>query len=255
MSFKTNVVWSVLCFLSLTHLAAATVEPDGWLWYKDPKIEAPKKEDQTKPASPPETPQTPQTAVERLAVLQKHFEEVKAKAVLEPTLQNVAEARRVHNLIIKLASNFEESWMVAELLDPESQRLNTSPGALQVQKEQDLKELEHALKALSKTHGLLFVFSEGCPYCEGFAPLVIQFANTYGFEVEGLSSGSGCFDGMKCTQNGTAVRTINPTGEVPLLFLVNPQTKDVLPLAKGYVNWNDLLLNARHALTYLGAPS
>lgn len=253
--FKTGVAWFFLGIASLTRLVSAAHEPEGWLWYKDPKIEAATKEDKKDPPASPEAPKAPATAVERLAVLQKHFEEVKAKAILEPTLENVAETRRVHNLIIKLASNFEESWMVAELLDPESQRLNTSPGALQVQKEQNLKELERALKALSKTHGLLFVFSEGCPYCEGFAPLVVQFASTYGFEVEGLSAGPGCFDGMRCTQSGTAVRAINPTGEVPLLFLVNPQTKDVLPLAKGYVNWNDLLLNARHALTYLGVLS
>lgn len=253
---KAGLACVLIFFTALESVPAASNEPEGWLWYKDPKGEEPPKEERSEetPAST-QKPPAPKTAVERLAVLQKHFEEVKAKAVLEPTLENVAEVRRVHNRIINLASSFEESWMVAELLDPESQIMNTSPGALQVQKEMDQKDLESALHALSKTHGLLFVFSEGCPYCEGFAPIVLKFASLYGFSIEGLSSGSGCFDGLKCTQNAEAARAINPTGEVPLLFLVNPQTKDVLPLAKGYVNWTDLMRNVRHALTYLGASS
>jgi conjugal transfer pilus assembly protein TraF len=241
--------------LFISGSSSANQDPGGWLWYKDPpKIEEPSKPKIEMPPSSqsqPEKTSKPLTALDRLAILQNHFEEVKARAVLNPTLENVVETRRLHNAIIALASGFEESWMVAELLDRETALLNTSPGALTVQRDQEDKNLDQSLKALSKNHGLLFLFDKDCPYCKDFAPLAIQFAHTYGFELSGLSATAGSLTGMTCRHNTAAFERLNPSGSVPLLILVNPSTGDVIPLAQGYINWQDLRRNARWAIQYL----
>lgn len=238
-------------FLLLVSFKAQAAEgkPTGWWWYKDPRLEkgpltSPKVHDSS-------TLQAPLTAVERLALLQKHFEEVKAKAVLEPTLENVAAVRRVHAQILRLSSTFSDRWMEAELLDPTDEILPTSPGAVKIARQEQEKNVAEKLKEMARTHVLLLVFSQSCPYCESFAPLVLEFARTYGFKVEGLSSTAGCLKGFTCTQNAQAVQILSPQGQVPLLLMVHPQTHQVYPLARGTVNWNDLHHNASYLISAL----
>jgi conjugal transfer pilus assembly protein TraF len=236
--------------------AFAGRDPSGWLWYKDPphKIEATPTREKRRPSSLP-TPKKSPTAVERLAVLQKHFEEVKARAVLNPTLDNVAETRRLHGTILTLASGFEESWMMAELLDRKTHAPLTSPGALTVQKDQEGRALKRDLKALARTHSLLLLFDHGCPYCEAFAPMAAEFARTHGFELSGLSATPGSLGAMPCHTNKRAFDRLNPGGSVPLLLLINPETGDLVPLAQGYINEQALRQNARWAVQYLRSRS
>lgn len=235
-----------LCFVVFLKSLYGSEEPQGWNWYQEKDLEVPLERKE-------ETPQkrAPQTATERLNLFQKHFEEVKARAVLEPTLGNVLEAKRVHDGVIRKGVQFKDAWMLAELLEPQDYSRNTSPGALKIQRDLDEKALDHDLRVLSKTHGLIFVFREGCPYCEDFAPLVLKFAKKYGFEVEGLSEGPGTIEGMPSSQNLQAFAALNPEGEVPMLFLVNPENRDVMPLARGYVNWKGLRSNALQAIEFL----
>ena len=247
------VVLSLVLFFSSPVRAEIDPDPKGWLWYKEKKEseKEPQKQEQPEKKETPEVPQKEKTAVERLAVLQQRFEEIKAEALLNPTLENLTETRRLHDLIITMASHFQESWALSEALDSRAKISQTSPGALKIKRDLEEKELDDKLKELSKTHGLLFVFSKTCPYCEGFAPLVTKFAAQYAFTVDGLSTGDGCYDGMTCTGNQNAVQAINPDGVFPLLFLVNPTTNEVIPLARGYVSWSDLLANAGEILKYL----
>lgn len=248
------IVFSLGFLVSQQLRAEPDPDPAGWLWYKE------KKEIEKEPQTPektfekketPEVSQKDPTAVERLAVLQQSFEEAKAEAILNPTLENVTKTRRLHDHILNISSDFQKSWTISEILDAHSIIPQTSPGALQVKRDLEEKDLDQKLQSLSKTHGLLFVFSQTCPYCEGFAPLVVKFARQYGFSVDGLSSGEGCYEGMTCTQNRNAVQAINPDGAFPLLFLVNPATGDVIPLARGYVSWSDLMMNVKQILKYL----
>lgn len=248
---------SIFVLMASPVFAEQDSNPAGWLWYKEKKEpEKPvEKKLEEKPEKQESSPPKQLTAVERLAVLQKEFEEVKAEAILNPTLENVTKTRRIHDQILVLSTNFQESWTLSETLDNHSKVSQTSPGALKIERDLQEKELDKRLRALSKTHGLLFVLKHDCPYCEGFAPLVVKFAQNYGFSVDGISSGEGCYEGMTCTRNTKAVQNINPEGIFPLLFLVNPTTQEVIPLARGYVSWNDLLANAKQVIKYLGEHS
>ncbi len=227
-------------------------EPKGWLWYQDPALPkgVPKKE-KKKPETGFSLPQKPLTATERLEEQKAAFEEAKALAILEPTLENVDRARQFHEFIISQATDFQESWMLSEHLDQNMERIQTSPGALEITKDLEERGLDEALRALSQEYGLIYVFREDCPYCHKFAPLVSKFAGKYGFELEGLSAGTGCFEGMNCSQNVKALQVLNPQGEYPILYLVHPRSNEVIPLSRGYASWSDLLENVKIVLKML----
>ncbi len=252
----------ITAFMLLPFQAIATDDkPTGWLWYQDPVPEMKAEKKTKKPnqkQNPSSQPSKPRTAVEEMASNRKQYDEAMAKAILYPTLDNVTRARHIHDAIIAQAGEFQQSWTISELLDQQSAVDVTSPGALKIARKEEEKALENSLKELSKTYGLIFVFKADCPYCHQFAPVIKEFANEHGFKIEGLSAGEGCFEGMVCSKNARAVSNINPDGAYPLLYLANPSTNDLIPVAKGFVSQSALLENMKYALKFLkqqGSPS
>jgi len=244
-----KIVFSLL--LSFSSLKASTLDnPKGWLWYEDPVI-LKEKEEKPKEEKPIAAPAKPLSATERLEEQKKAFEEAKALAILEPTLENVADAQRHHNFIMDQASDFQKSWTTAELINPGYEKIITSPGSLKIKEKQDELVLSEDLKTLSKDFGLIFAFKSDCPYCHQFAPLVKQFAVEHGFDVQGLSKGEGCFEGMTCSKNEAALLAVNPQLEFPVLYLANPKTNEVIPIARGYIGMDALMNNVKYIISYL----
>lgn len=206
----------------LTNLQASNLDnPKGWLWYQDPVIpkEELKKPEKKESSSSAPVPEKTLSATERLEEQKKAFEEAKALAILEPTLENVANAQRHHNFIMDQASDFQKSWAIAELLDPGYKKIETSPGSLKIKETQQKVEMTKDLKKLAGDYGLIFAFKPDCPYCHQFAPLVKQFASQYGFTVQGLSKSDECFEGMTCSKNESALLAVNPQLEYPILVI------------------------------------
>jgi conjugal transfer pilus assembly protein TraF len=81
--------------------------------------------------------------------------------------------------------------------------------------------------------------------------VVQHFAQQYDFNIEGLSAEDGCFEGMSCLKNKGAVETLNPEGAYPLLYLANPATNDVIPIARGFISQSALLENVKYAIKFL----
>lgn len=246
--FLYKLLVSALIFCPLSSLAEEG-NPTGWLWYQDP---APIKEETKEPPKDSQpVRRKPKTAVEEMAANRKHYDEVMAKGILYPTIENVTNARRAHDAIISQASQFQESWTISELLDQQTPVDMTSPGALKLARKEEEKSLENGLKKLSKTYGLIFVFKKDCPYCHEFAPVVRHFAQQYDFNIEGLSEGEGCFEGMSCLKNKGAIEALNPEGAYPLLYLANPATNDLIPIAKGFISQRALLENVNSVIKWL----
>ncbi len=225
-------------------------KPTGWLWYQDPApLVEEKKQEASKPANT--VSQKPKTFVEEMEDNRKQYDEAMAKAILYPTNENTTRARHLHDAIIAQAGAFQESWTTSELLDPHRAVDVTSPGALKIAKEEEEKVLKSVLQELSKTYSLIYVFKEDCPYCHDFAPVVRQFAKEHHFDVQGLTKGGGCFEGMACTQNSEAVSNVNPDNAYPLLYLADPKKNTLIALAKGYVSQSALLENSKYAIKAL----
>lgn len=223
----------------------------GWLWYK--RIPLPKKredkflkdqKDQSESLTAPLKESHPYSAqMEKVRIT---FEEIQNKAILEPTLENVQTMQNAQNIIMNRATAFEKSWMLASLLNAGNFRESDqpSPSTRKIYLEKEGRQLDQQIHLLSKTYGLFFIFKNDCPYCHEFAPIVKQLVSTYGFEVKAISE-----DGQPLElfpdavmDNGTIAK-INPEGIFPCLFLINPHSREVIPLARGLLNLSELREN------------
>ena len=101
------------------------------------------------------------------------------------------------------------------------------------------------IKGLSETFGLFFFFSDDCPYCHQFAPIVKRFAETYAWEVIAIrvdagasgtsapgtsalgtdSSGGGSLPEFPDAQADHGLFEAWGIQALPALFAVNPQTR------------------------------
>jgi conjugal transfer pilus assembly protein TraF len=158
------------------------------------------------------------------------------------------------------ATEFEKSWMLASLLTNQNYRSSDqpSPQHRKVYQEQLDHQLDQKIRTLAKTYGLFFLFKEDCPYCHEFAPVVKGLMNLYGFECKAIGGRPSTSADAKALElfldveadNGT-IAALNPEGIFPALFLVNPQSRQVIPLARGLVSLSQLRENFKVIIRFL----
>jgi conjugal transfer pilus assembly protein TraF len=223
----------------------------GWMWYK--ALPQPKKANKKSPLSSKSSPSS-LTARDQVKKIQEAFEESTAKSILDPTLPNVAQTIKLQRLIVDRASKFSDMWMLANLLDTDNFDPASHDNAAyrELRRKEEEKLLNAKLKVLSKHYGLFFVFKSSCPYCHRFAPLVKEFASTFGFEVKAISADGGVINEFKnASRDNGALKVINPQGVYPALFLANPKTMQIIPIAWGMVSITELKENCRYILTMM----
>lgn len=248
--FKRLIGLGVILTTSCQASSWYSQEQKGWLWYKAiPKTKKVLKKEPSKVIS-----QESLTYQERLQKVRANFDEIKAKALLEPTLRNVSDFLKAQEAILKRADYFQEMGMVATLLNASSYRESDQPFPVhrKIYEREAEKQLEQEIQNLTQQYGIFFLFKNDCPYCHQFAPIVREFLNAYPFDFKAISK-----DGLPLKEfpeavpdNGT-ISVINPEGIYPSLFLVNPRTREVIPLARGLVNLPELKANIKTIIQYL----
>lgn len=193
-----------------------------------------------------------------METLRKNFEEIQAKAILEPTLDNVQMFQQAQNGIMNRATEFEKIWMLASLLASQNFRASDQPNPRhrKVYQGQLNHQLDQKIRRLTTTYGLFFIFKEDCPYCHEFAPIVKDLLTVYGFDCKAISgdgTGLELFPDAEA-DNGT-IAVLNPEGIFPSLFLINPQSRQVIPLARGLVSLSQLRENFKVIIRFLEEAS
>lgn len=251
----------VLLGLFFVSFAVAEDQPwyqgksEGWLWYKDPVQQIPLPPKPHNPGlnkSPQNNKHTIKSFKEQADALNKSYEESTARAVLDPTLANVRHAQHMQKLIVDKAYLFQQMWMVAQAMDHPFGESRSNPRQREITEQAERQLLIHKIKALAKTHGLFFCFAGNCKYCHEFAPIVKQFAEEYGFEIQAITADGGTLPHFpKPLPDNGIMAVINPQGEFPLLVLANPATQMIIPVARSLLNKDELLENFRYVLLYL----
>lgn len=230
---------------------------EGWLWYKEPPPELIKKEENPQPESLKSPPKKKETYQAQLLHLRENFEEAMAKSILVPTLENVNETRALHDKMFKKSEQFSQLWMISSLMDGRGHEAatNLNPLHRKIYEQDKTEKLSSQLKTLSKTYGLFFVFKPDCPYCHKFVPLVAEFAHRFGFELKGISKDGGTLPGLlNISKDNGILSLINPEGIYPALFLANPKTLEVMPVAWGMVSYTELLQNIETLIQAMEIP-
>lgn len=248
--YKFFLILKLFVFISFQGL---THEPGGWLWYKDP-VHVPVIKNPTQRIPKTSTIQNPKqmTAQQKMAQQREAYDESLAQAILKPSLENMRRVQHMQRFILDQATSFQDSWMASEALMRPFESQDHNPAVRDIRNQKEKRGLEFKLKTMAQTYGLFFIISSTCQYCHLFAPLVRDFANFYGFDIQAISSdGKGIPEFPKPLPDNGIINAINPQGFYPSLFFVNKKTQQIIPLAQSLLNKDELLENAKYILRYL----
>lgn len=219
----------------------------GWHFYDDPAMHEPQKE--VLPPAPvalpkPITPQPP-PEVKALRDLQVQLEQLKAVAVMKPTVANVRRYMELESKVLRNASLFADlsqkvAWANPDL-DPTTQGRPVNAQALEVFEQLQMQERSSALANIGSDHILMFFFRGDCPYCHAYGPVLRAFSTKYRIQVLPVSLDGGAVPGFTNarTDNGTAA-TLN-VKQVPALFLAQPITGKIMPVGFGVLSEGQLV--------------
>src|SRR5579885_831661 len=204
----------------------------GWHWYDDPKQDQSEEEDPL--ANDP---------VLQMNAIRATVDRALNEAVLNPTEETVSNYINLQNQVNHHAEKFEKYWKAALLAEPKldySLKHPTNNIAKQVEYNQQSLDENAVIRELAKKSGLFFFYRSSCPYCVRFAPIVKDFAETYGIPVIPITT-----DGISLPEfpnsypdQGQA-KKFHVTVE-PALFAVNPYTQKAFPIAYGLTSEADL---------------
>jgi len=221
---------------------------EGWFWYQDPP---PEPEEETSPepesrqqASPDPFAGGPADPLERLEAIQKAIERAKARAVLEPTEENLAEYLRLNQWQLDQSARFADVWRRVVWQTPEldySLRRPTMNLAVHEYQDQRSRTRARAVAEVAKTHGLFFFFKGSCPYCHVFSPILRKFSEAYGIEILPISLDGGTLPEFPRPRVDTRVAAELGVKTVPSVFLVDPARRNVIPVGSGVMSMQDLV--------------
>lgn len=210
----------------------------GWHWYEDPKEEI--KADDDEDHQPSEDPETEMNAVR--ATIKQTLDQ----AILNPSKENIKNYITLQNQLMQQAQLFHHNWKTVLLEHPELNYSLIHPTnnlAKQVENDEQKIKTDEVIHALSKKIGIFFFYRSSCPYCKRFAPIVKEFAESYGLTLVPITT-----DGVSLPEfpnsypdDGQA-KQFSVTVE-PALFAVNPYTDEAYPIAYGLTSQAEIKRN------------
>lgn len=211
---------------------------EGWFWYREPPLPA------AKSPLPPAEPKRPAELTD-FEAMQKRLDELKRVAVMNPTDTNLLAYMRYQRMVMNKSEVFADRWQRLVWAVPELDYgltgRPTNSMAITAFDEQREERQAQAVRALSATHGLLFIFRSDCPYCHRFAPILKRFEQEYGMLVFPVSLDGGGLPEYPNPQadNGIAAR-LNAS-VVPALYLTAPSKREIRPVGFGVMALSDLI--------------
>lgn len=211
---------------------------DGWFWYRDPPPPA------AKSLPKPAVPKQPRELAE-FDSMQKKLEDLKRVAVVNPTDSNLLAYMRYQRYVMNKSEVFAERWQRLVWTVPELDYgltgRPTNSLAISVFDEQLQERQVQRIRALSSTHGLLFIFRSDCPYCHRFAPILKRFEHQFGMLVFPVSLDGKGLPEYPSPQpdNGTAAKL--KATVVPALYLTAPSKREIRPVGFGVMALGDLI--------------
>lgn len=189
--------------------------------------------------------QTP-AATGRMAEIARQLDELKARAILEPTSQNVVNYIRFQREQLDRASTFADVWSRAIWQNPQLDYTLERPVstlAKQTWLEDRRHQREGSIAALTARYGVFYFFSSSCPACRTFSPVMRALSDKYDLEVLAVSMDGGTNEAFPnfVVDNGQYQRMGLQGGTVPALVLFDTQTKQPIPIGYGVMAADEVM--------------
>lgn len=209
----------------------------SWFYCDPDKARAAEKSPVTAPAVP---------AAKQLAAISEQLDELKAKAILDPTTENLTAYMHYQREQLDRASTFADVWGRAVWQNPDLdytlERPINSLGK-QTWMADRKAEKTSTMKSLSQRYGVFYFYSSACSACRVFSPIIRSISDQYGLEVLAVSMDGGPNETFpRYAVNTGQYERMGLTGnQVPALVLFDTQTKRPIPIGYGLMAADEVM--------------
>lgn len=190
-------------------------------------------------------PLKPESAAQRLDAITIQLRELKARAILEPSPENVTAYIRFQRRQLDQASLFSDVWQRAIWQEPElDYTLQRPVSTLGKRAWQDNRKTERdgVMARLSERYGLFYFFAQRCGACEVMSPIVQSVASTWRISVRAISTDGGPsrhFPRYTVETNQRQRLGLDP-GITPAVVLWDAATGRAVPIGYGVMSADEL---------------
>lgn len=213
-----------------------------------------------KPNEQVAAPTTNEPAAERLKKITAELDELKAKAILDPTPENVSGYIAFQREQLDRSSMFADVWRRAIWQNPElDYTLQRPVGTLakQTWTDQRKNDRQRVMQAIGQRYGVFYFYSASCAACDVFSPVMRMVADQHGLTVMAISMDGGPsqhFPRALVNTGQYEAMGLSGGGQVPALVLFDSVTKRPMPIGYG-VMAADEIVERIYALTSIETGS
>ena len=188
----------------------------------------------------------PVPAAARMEAIAHQLDELKARAILEPTSANVTAYVKFQREQLNRASLFADVWSRSVWQNPDLDYTLERPVstlAKQTWAEDRKAQREGSMAALTERYGVFYFYSSSCSACRTFSPVMRALSDTYGLEVLAVSMDGGPNEAFPnyVVDSGQYQRMGLQGGAVPALVLFDTQTRKPIPIGYGVMAADDVM--------------
>lgn len=195
----------------------------------------------------PAAPATPtETAAERLEKVTAELRELKAKAILDPSTENITAFIQFQRQQLDRASMFSDVWQRAVWQNPDLDYTLQRPVGT-VAKAQWLStrkvDEDRSLNRLGERYGIFYFFAQSCGACTVFSPILKSVADSHGLHVMAISTDGGPSDVFTrySVDSGQRERMGLTSKATPAVVLFDTVTKRAVPIGYGVIAADELM--------------
>lgn len=217
---------------------------EGWYWHNEPiEIKKEKTQQESEVQQPPRQPADPDKTWKLVG---KMVQQARAKAILNPTPANIAQARHLQRLLVAQSNLFSERWLIDLLLHPEEDESLINPSnsaARDIYNDEKSLLKERLIKQIGQTAGFFYFYDGGEPYSEKMAAVISDFASRYQLTVIPVAMNNKQSPYFPHSQMDSGQAIQMGVKHIPAVFAVNPVTKKTMPVAYGLISQSELKEN------------
>ncbi len=214
----------------------------GWFWYEAAPL-PPAKTPKEPKGSPGSTTAKP-IEVKRYEQFKAGMEEARIVAMFNPTQANVERYVQYRTALVKIADQLAEAGQRVVWANPDydfTQARPVSAVGLQAFDSQKQAQRRQTFERLARTHVLYFFFKSDCPYCHAFAPVLLGFSLATGIKIFPVTLDGGALNEFPLPHVDRGQAAALGATTVPAVYLANPATREVAPIAFGIQSESELV--------------
>lgn len=202
--------------------------------------------DKPKPAPREAPPVPPSSAIDRMTAITRQLDELKAKAILDPTEDNVIAYVRFQREQLDRASTFSDTWQRALWQNPDMDYTLQRPVSTVGKRawlDNRHADRDTVLTNLGQRYGLFYFFAQSCGACELFAPILRSVTDSHRMAVMAVSMDGGPSRDFPnyVVDSGQRARMGVPGNETPALVLFDTATKRTIPVGYGILSADEIM--------------